>query len=113
MRRLVLIGLFENLLGADGRPVLDDPAAFPAQLGPSRCRTPPGWTGSGPPTRDVDWLMLTPPAGLDPAGPRLCRYRTGGDAAPATGLSYADLAVAVLDEIEAPAHHRTRVSVFH
>ena len=60
----------------------------------------------------VDWLVLTPPAALDPAGPRLGRYRTGGDTAPATGLSYADLAVAVLDEIESPRHHRTRVSVF-
>ncbi|MER7840451.1 hypothetical protein ABTY98_32300 [Streptomyces sp. NPDC096040] len=28
-------------------------------------------------------------------------------------LSYADLAVAVVDEIERPARHRTRVSVFN
>ncbi len=113
VQRLVLIGLFANLLGADGRPVLDDPAAFPAHLRPfalshtaglERLRAAGG--------SEVDWLMLTPPAGLDPAGPRTGRYRTGGDTAPATGLSYADLAVAVLDEIEAPTHHRTRVAVF-
>ncbi|MEV0485100.1 hypothetical protein AB0I69_31365 [Streptomyces sp. NPDC050508] len=30
----------------------------------------------------------------------------------APGLSYADLAVAVLDEIGTPTRHRTRVSVF-
>ncbi|NEB80828.1 flavin reductase, partial [Streptomyces sp. SID14478] len=28
-------------------------------------------------------------------------------------LSYADLAVAVVDEAERPRRHRTRVSVFH
>ncbi|MEV4510130.1 NAD(P)H-binding protein [Dactylosporangium sp. NPDC049525] len=114
VRRLVLIGLFANLLGVDGRPVLEDPAAFPAQLRPFALSHTAGLDrlrAAGP--SDVDWLMLTPPAGLDPAGPRLGRYRTGGDAAPATGLSYADLAVAVLDEIETPTHHRTRVSVFH
>ncbi|WP_327003256.1 NAD(P)H-binding protein [Dactylosporangium sp. NBC_01737] len=113
VRRLVLIGLFANLLGADGRPVLDDPAAFPAQLRPFALSHTAGLDrlrAAG--ETEVDWLMLTPPAGLDPDGPRLGRYRTGGDAAPATGLSYADLAVAALDEIETPGHHRTRISVF-
>ncbi|MBC6463481.1 flavin reductase, partial [Actinomadura sp. HBU206391] len=54
------------------------------------------------------------PALLDPAGPRTGRYRVGGDTPPepvSAHLSYADLAVAVLDEIETPRHHRTRVSV--
>lgn len=113
VRRLVLIGLFANLLGADGRPVLDDPAAFPAQLRPFALSHTAGLDRLRAADTEVDWLMLTPPAGLDPAGPRLGRYRTGGDTAPPTGLSYADLAVAVLDEIDAPAHHRTRISVFH
>jgi putative NADH-flavin reductase len=114
VRRLVLIGLFANLLGPDGRPVLDDPAAFPAHLRPFALSHTAGLdrlraAGAG----EVDWLMLTPPAALDPAGPRLGRYRTGGDTAPTTGLSYADLAVAVLDEIDTPRHHHTRISVFH
>ncbi|MDG4787920.1 hypothetical protein O7626_18570 [Micromonospora sp. WMMD1102] len=48
-------------------------------------------------------------------GPRTGRYRIGGDRAPApelSQLSYADLAVATVDEIEAPRHHRRRVAVF-
>ncbi|MEV4626847.1 NAD(P)H-binding protein [Micromonospora sp. NPDC049523] len=114
--RLVVIGLFANLDGADGRPVMDDPALFPAALRPfaqahtaglDRLRTTGG---------TLDWVMLTPPAMLDPDGPRTGGYRVGGDAIPpseAARLSYADLAVAVLDEIETPRHHRTRISVYN
>ncbi|MEV0128643.1 NAD(P)H-binding protein [Dactylosporangium sp. NPDC050688] len=110
--RLVVIGLFANLVDADGRTLYDDPAAFPAHLRPFALAHTAGLDRLRAAGEGVDWLVLTPPAALDPAGPRLGRYRTGGDTAPATGLSYADLAVAVLDEIESPRHHRTRVSVF-
>ncbi|MBC9724668.1 hypothetical protein [Streptomyces sp. TRM68367] len=33
VRRLVAVGLFANLLGTDGRPVMDDPAEFPPEIG--------------------------------------------------------------------------------
>ncbi|WP_326557873.1 NAD(P)-dependent oxidoreductase [Micromonospora sp. NBC_01796] len=114
--RLVVIGLFANLDGVDGRPVMDDPALFPATLRPfarahtdglDRLRT----TGGA-----LDWVMLTPPAMLSADSPRTGRYRVGGDAVPpseSAWLSYADLAVAVLDEIGTPRHHRTRVSVYN
>ncbi|MET7419068.1 NAD(P)H-binding protein [Dactylosporangium sp. NPDC005555] len=113
VRRLVVIGLFATLLGADGRPVHDDPAAFPAQLRPFALSHATGLDRLCTTGEALDWLVLTPPAGLDPSGPRLGRYRTGGDTLPASGLSYADLSVAVLDEIETPTLHRTRVSIFH
>jgi hypothetical protein len=35
----------------------------------------------------------------------------GGDAVLGERISYADFAIALLDEIEAPAHHRTRIAV--
>jgi putative NADH-flavin reductase len=135
--RLVAVGLFANLLGADGRAVMDDPAALPAGIRPfalahtaglRRLReateedagkegadeegTEEKGTGAGV---GVDWVMLTPPARLEHGGPRTGRYRFGGETAPdgAAHLSYADLAVAVLDEIETPTLHRTRVSVFN
>ncbi|MEV5381424.1 hypothetical protein [Streptomyces sp. NPDC052721] len=45
------------------------------------------------------------------------RRGAGGERLPGDGpepwLSYADLAVAVVDEIEQPVRHRTRVSVFN
>lgn len=114
VRRLVAVGLFANLLGADGRPVMDDPAVFPPEIRPFALAHTAGLrrlreAGEGP----VDWLMLTPGGGLEQAAPRTGRYRLGGERVPdgAAVLSYADLAVAVLDEIETPTRHRTRVSV--
>lgn len=63
----------------------------------------------------LDWVFLSPPAMLAP-GERSGQYRTGGDHllmagdAPA-GISVADLAVALVDELEAPRHHRQRFTV--
>ncbi|MEV0645359.1 NAD(P)H-binding protein [Phytomonospora sp. NPDC050363] len=111
--RLIAIGLFANLLGADGRPIHDDPAAFPQELREFALAHTAGLERLRAQGEDgVDWLMLTPPPALDVAGPRTGAYRLGGEELPeGEGLSYADLAVAVVDEIESPRHHRTRVSV--
>ena len=63
----------------------------------------------------LDWVFLSPPAMLAP-GERSGQYRTGTDHllmagdAPA-GISVADLAVALVDELEAPRHHRQRFTV--
>lgn len=66
----------------------------------------------------VDWFYLTPPVGYGRRNPGqpLGHYRTSGDVAPAdeagrSQLSRADLALAVIDEIETPTHHRERYSV--
>ncbi|HUR09209.1 MAG TPA: NAD(P)H-binding protein [Nonomuraea sp.] len=65
----------------------------------------------------LDWAVLVPPPTvLDNETARTGRYRTGGtqvltagaDTAP---FSYADLAVALVDEIEHPKHHRELVAV--
>ncbi|GAA1299612.1 hypothetical protein Psi02_62960 [Planotetraspora silvatica] len=64
----------------------------------------------------IDWVVLTPPALLESTGPRSGCYRIGGEIVPQSAsahLSHADLAVAVIDEIDTPRHHRTRVSVFN
>jgi putative NADH-flavin reductase len=61
-------------------------------------------------------VLAPPPTVLDDDAPRTGRYRTGANqvlpadenAAP---FSYADLAVALIDEIETPKHHRTLVAV--
>ncbi|MGC5321542.1 NAD(P)-dependent oxidoreductase [Micromonospora arida] len=113
--RLILIGLFANLQDEHGRLILDDPASFPGHLRPFALAHTAGLDRLRAADTTVDWLMLTPPAMLDAAAPRRGRYRLAGDTVTASGsttLSYADLAVAVIDEIEAPRHHRTRVSIF-
>lgn len=109
--RLLVVGLSTTLLGPDGRPGWADPA-FPEQFrgfarahraGLDRLRADPAGA--------VDWLVLTPPDQLDPTGPRTGAYRLGGEDAHPGPLSYADLAVALADQVDAPTAHRTRISV--
>ncbi|MDQ7988719.1 MAG: NAD(P)-dependent oxidoreductase [Candidatus Dactylopiibacterium sp.] len=63
----------------------------------------------------LEWTFLSPPVFLAP-GERTGRYRIGGDQvlmagdAPA-GISVADLAVAIVDEIEHARHPRARFTV--
>lgn len=64
---------------------------------------------------DLDWSFISPPAILEP-GERKGRFRLGTDQllmdgqAPAR-ISVADLAVAIIDELEAPAHIHQRFTV--
>ncbi|MBY8871433.1 NAD(P)H-binding protein [Micromonospora sp. PLK6-60] len=113
--RLVVIGLFANLRSPDGRLLLDDPTVLPVELRPFALAHTAGLDRLRAAATPVDWLVLTPPAGLRPDAPRTGRYQLGGEHAPdpaVAQLSYADLAVATIDEVEFPRHHRTRVSVF-
>ncbi|MEV5706318.1 NAD(P)H-binding protein [Actinoallomurus sp. NPDC052274] len=119
--RLVAIGLFSTLRVPGGGLVMDDPAAYPPEFGrfaeelrPFATAHAAGLDRLREAGSAVDWLMLTPPAWLEADGARTGRYRVGGETAPSweLRLSYADLAVATIDEIETPRHHRTRVSVF-
>ncbi|MEV6276848.1 NAD(P)H-binding protein [Nocardia sp. NPDC051832] len=63
----------------------------------------------------TNWTYLSPPADLVP-GHRTGTYRLGRDelltnAAGISTISMEDFAVALLDEAERPAHHRTRFTV--
>ncbi|MFI6689709.1 NAD(P)-dependent oxidoreductase [Streptomyces sp. NPDC050485] len=66
---------------------------------------------------EIDWLVLTPPPTvLDSDAARTGRYRIGGNQVLPTDedtslFSYADLAVALVDEIETPKHHQALVAV--
>lgn len=64
----------------------------------------------------ITWTFLSPSAFFDPEGPRTGSYTTGEDhllvnAAGESYVSYADYAVAVLDEIENPQHVNSRFTV--
>lgn len=113
--RLFVIGGAASLTvpGAAGATVIDDPnfplairdlaLACKGQL--DVCRTEDA----------VDWVYLSPPALLKP-GMRTGQYRLGADELLVdtqgnSTISMEDLAVAVLDEIERPGHHRTRFTV--
>ena len=63
-----------------------------------------------------DWVFISPPNILED-GPRTGNYRTGKDnlvielSSGRSYMSVADYAVAMLDEIETPKHHRQRFTV--
>ncbi|MFA7394178.1 MAG: NAD(P)-dependent oxidoreductase [Pigmentiphaga sp.] len=65
--------------------------------------------------KDLDWTFISP-AALFFEGPRQGSYRVGGDqllkdADGKSTISFADFAIALVDEIEVPKHHRARFSV--
>ena len=120
--RLLVVGGAGSLFVAPGVQLVDTPE-FPEFIRPAAAAARDlhtdyvaGRAGAG-----LDWTFLSPPAGFgphDPAtdAPRSGHYRVGADevlfagAAPAT-ISRADLAVAIVDEIERPAHVRRRFTV--
>jgi putative NADH-flavin reductase len=110
--RLVLVGIGSVLEVEPGRRMLDDPA-FPADHRAFAL----GHVAQLDELADapIDWVVLAPPpVFLDETATRTGRYRTGGQALPAPppeSFSYADLAVALVDEAESPRHHRTMVAV--
>ena len=68
--------------------------------------------------QDLDWLFVSPAGayGVWAAGERTGSYRIGGEVAlfdseGGSNISGPDFALAVLDEIETPAHHREHIGV--
>jgi putative NADH-flavin reductase len=102
--RIVVVGLASVLPTADGT-LLMDTAGYPQE-----------WRdfylahAAGVAALDRDWVVVSPAGDFDHGGPRFGRYRvTPADAG--SRVSYADLAVALVDEIEEPRHHRVHIGV--
>jgi putative NADH-flavin reductase len=113
VKRFVAVGGAGSLLTSDGRRYLDTDEFNPA------------WRGGAAATADflealrgekeLDWVMLSPAAVLEP-GPRTGKFRLGGDtilkdAKGESRISLADFAMALLDEVEKPKHHRARFTL--
>jgi len=67
--------------------------------------------------QQIDWTFLSPSALFEP-GERTGKFRIGeeallSDAAGKSWISMEDYAIAMLDEIEKPAHSRQRYTVGH
>lgn len=116
VQRLLAVGGAGSLEVAPGLQLVDTPE-FPAE-----------WKAGALAARDLlthlrtetalDWTFVSPPIALAP-GERTGQYRVGGDQllpgtgdAPA-GISVADLAVAIVDEVQTPRHSRQRFTVAH
>lgn len=66
---------------------------------------------------DIDWIFLSPAGSFDENGQRTAKFRLGKDdliVDPQTGTSHIsvqDFAVAMVDELETPRHHRERFTL--
>lgn len=111
--RLLVVGGAGGLEVAPGVQLIDTPA-FPAQ-----------WKATAEGARqavallrdeqELNWTVLAPSAHLEPSA-RTGRFRTGKDQllvdeAGKSHISVEDYAVAMLDELERPAHPRSRFTV--
>lgn len=114
--RLLFVGVGTTLETAPGVPVHDAPG-FPAEFREFSLGHAAGLDVLRAADTPIDWLVVTPPPTLlDEEAPRTGRYRVGGNRVLADGegtglFSYADLAVALVDEIENPRHHRAQIAV--
>jgi len=117
VRRLLVVGGAGSLFVAPGVQLVDTPgfaSHVPANVVPGAQAARDALTALRANTT-LQWTFLSPPALLAP-GERSGRYRVGGEQllmageAPA-GISVADLAVALADEIETPRHVRARFTV--
>lgn len=114
VKRLLVVGGAGSLFVAPGLQLVDT-AEFPAQYkqGALAAREALNQLKL---ESTLDWSFVSPPIGLAP-GERSGKYRVGADELLAgqggqpAGISAPDLAVAIVDEIEAPRHVQKRFSV--
>lgn len=111
--RYLVVGGAGSLEVAPGRRLMDTPS-FPEAYKPEASkggeflqilRT----------EKDLNWTFLSPSAAIGP-GQRTGKFRLGGDQLLTddkgkSSISYEDFAVALVDELEKPAHSRRRFTV--
>ena len=112
-KRLLVVGGAGSLEVAPGKRLVDQPD-FPAQWKDGALRTA-AFLDQLVNEGRLDWTFVSPAAMLAP-GERTGNYRVGGsqlltDSDGESRISLEDYAVAMLDEIERPQHHRNRFSV--
>ncbi|MEU5382294.1 NAD(P)-dependent oxidoreductase [Kitasatospora cineracea] len=120
--RLLVLGIATTLETAPGVRIMDDPR-FPAEYRAfsqghvaefellAAEAGPLDWQGA-PPGRRLGEVV--PPMDLTPDAPATGRYTSAVGTVTGTGrISHADLAVALLEEIESPRHHAVQLAVSH
>lgn len=111
--RLLVVGGAGSLLVAPGVRVIDTPD-FPAAYR-EEAQAGIGWLDVLRQTSGLDWTFLSPSA-LFVEGPRTGKFRLGQDQLLIddqgnSSISFADFAIAFVDELERPAHGRQRFTV--
>jgi uncharacterized protein len=109
-----------SLLVAPDGPKLVDTDALPASAKPEAREMTGVLDDLLSSDKQLDWFLVCPAPmfGASVPGEATGHYRSGGDVilrddSGDSAISGADLALAVIDEVEHPAHHRQRFTVGH
>lgn len=114
VNRLAVVGGAASLFNQDNVRLIDQPG-FPdfikVEAGPAAAAL--DWIRGN--VKDIDWVFVSPSMMLQP-GDRTGKFRLGKDHLLVddqgnSSISYEDLSVAILDELEKPQHHRERFTV--
>jgi len=113
VNRLLVVGGAGSLLLPDGTRVIDSqgfPAEYKAEAGAGA-----EFLENLRQERDLDWTFLSPSAEFV-EGQRTGKFRIGKDdllvsSEGRSWITFADFAIAMLDEVEAPKHIRQRFTV--
>jgi putative NADH-flavin reductase len=111
--RLMVVGGAASLLLPSGEKLLDSPG-FP-EAAREEARAGVTFLSALQKEREIDWAFLSPSAQFAP-GERTSHFRVGTDellvdANGKSWISMEDFAIALVDELERPAHHRQRFTV--
>ncbi|WP_053205269.1 NAD(P)-dependent oxidoreductase [Jiangella muralis] len=107
--RLVAVGLASQLPDVTGTPLIDTPG-YPSEHRDFMLGHGAGLSVFRRATAEVDWLVVAPAGDFDHGGAPSGGYRFVPGSTSAL-ITYADLAVAVADEIARPRHHRLLLGV--
>lgn len=116
VKRYIVVGGAGSLYAPDGSQLVDSPD-FPAAIYPGASAARDALTELKQEST-LDWTQLSPPVAFHAGGPseRTGKYRVGDDTPLNTGdgpgtISVADLALAVVDELETPRHVGKRFTI--
>jgi putative NADH-flavin reductase len=109
--RLVVVGGAGSLLVAPGQRLVDTPE-FPEMYKAESLAAAASFEALQQLSEAGDWTYLSPAPEIAP-GERTGSYRLGGDNPAGSFISAEDFAVALVDEIEKPAHRGRRFTVAH
>jgi putative NADH-flavin reductase len=106
--RLVAVGLSVLLPGADGTRQID---VLPAEFRPFCLAHESGLDVLRAEGGALDWVYVSPAGDFDHVGGRTGRYGVRAHGDPEARISYADFALALLDEAEQARHSRSHLAV--
>ena len=115
IKRLIIVGGAGTLFVKPGLRVVDS-GAIPAEIMDGVRPLGDFYLNTLTRETDIDWVFFSPAGEFDAEGPKTGKYRLGKDdlLVDATGkshISVRDYAAALVDELEHPAHHRTRFTI--